>query len=101
MFFQTNAVKALTFFDCIYCLPRVLVAARVTFIVLYRVFHCGAGTLSVVVVCGILVSQPGIEPVSPALQGVLLTTAPQEKSKALLFFESNGKLSESTDKPQK
>ena len=29
--------------------------------------------------CGILVPQPGIEPVTPALQGGFLTTGPPEK----------------------
>ena len=34
---------------------------------------------SVAVTCGILVTRPGIEPTSPELQGVFLTTGPPEK----------------------
>ena len=38
------------------------------------------GLLSCSAACGILVSQPGIEPVSPVLQGGFLTIGPPEKS---------------------
>ena len=34
---------------------------------------------------GILVPQPGIEPMTPALQGRFLTTGPPGKSPGLLF----------------
>ena len=39
------------------------------------------------VACGILVPQPGIEPMSPALQGRFLTTGPPGKSLALLLSD--------------
>ena len=35
--------------------------------------------LSCPVACGILVPRPGIEPLSPALEGRFLTTGPQRK----------------------
>ena len=35
--------------------------------------------------CGILVPQPGIEPMSPALEGGVLTTGPPGKSQYLGF----------------
>ena len=40
----------------------------------------GAPRLSFSMACGFLVPQPGIEPVSPALQGGFLTTEPLGKS---------------------
>ena len=42
--------------------------------------------LSCPVACGILVPGPGIEPVSPALEGRFLTTGPPGKSVDLFFF---------------
>ena len=41
--------------------------------------HCEA--------CGILVPQPWIEPMSPALEGRVLTTRPPIKSQEKLIFE--------------
>ena len=35
--------------------------------------------------CGILIPQPGIKPISPALQGGFLTTGPLGKSQKSLF----------------
>ena len=43
-------------------------------------------------VCGILVTQPGIEPVSPALQNGFLTTGAPGKSQNIAFLRQNGKL---------
>ena len=37
--------------------------------------------------CGILVPEPGIEPMSPALASGFLTTGPPGKSLALLLYE--------------
>ena len=37
--------------------------------------------------CGVLVPEPGIEPVSPALAGGVSTTGPPGKSLALLLYE--------------
>ena len=48
-----------------------------------RLSSCG---LSHSVACGILVPQPGIEPMSPALQGGFLTTGPPGRS-LLCFIE--------------
>ena len=51
----------------------------------HRIFCCGEWVSSVVpglgcpVACGILVSQPGIKPASPALEGGFLTTGPPGK----------------------
>ena len=45
-----------------------------------------AGGFSCPQACGILVPQPGIEPVSPALQGGYLTTGPPGKSLKANFF---------------
>ena len=36
--------------------------------------------------CGILVSRPGIEPMSPALEGGFLTAGPPGKSPKVLFL---------------
>ena len=47
--------------------------------------------LSCSAACGILLPHPGIEPMSPALQGRFLTTGPQEKS-FLLFPDSDLKI---------
>ena len=63
-----------------------------SFVGAHRYSSCGiqahqlwhVGLLSCSAACGILVSQPGIEPVSPVLQGGFLTTGPAEKS--LLIF---------------
>ena len=59
-----------------------------------RLSSCGvqgsrAHRFSCPVACGILVPQPGIEPVSPALEGGFLTTGPPGKSHVpplLCFF---------------
>ena len=37
--------------------------------------------------CGILASQPGIEPVPPALEGEVLTTGPLGKAPDLAFLD--------------
>ena len=50
------------------------------------VVACG---LSCPVACGILVPQPGIEPVSPALKGRFFTTGPPGKSPGHFFFLIN------------
>ena len=42
--------------------------------------------LSCPTACGILVLQPGIEPMSPALEGRFLTTGPPGKSPSFLFY---------------
>ena len=39
--------------------------------------------------CGILVPQPGMEPMSPALEGRFLTTGPPGKSLEYFFFKSD------------
>ena len=44
---------------------------------------CG---LSCLVACGILVPRPGIEPVSPVLQGRFLTTGPPGKSLIIVLI---------------
>ena len=36
--------------------------------------------------CGVLVPQPGVKPMSPALQGGFLTSGPPEKSSFYLFY---------------
>ena len=62
------------------------VVACIIFIMSYRIFSCGARTLVVAhrVSCskasGILLPRPGIEPVSPALEGRFLATGPPGKS---------------------
>ena len=58
---------------CIYssCLPQGLVVAH---------------GLSCSTACGILVSRPGIEPASPALQGRFLTTGKPGKSHWQIFL---------------
>ena len=60
------------------------------FIEAHRLSSCGARCSAVVVhglsgsvACGILVPQPGVKPVSPALQGRFLTTGPPEKSQQI------------------
>ena len=45
-----------------------------------------AHRLSCPVACGILVPWPGIEPMSPALEGGFLTTGPPGKSQEQIFF---------------
>ena len=55
-------------------------------------FIVAAGWFCCSVACGILVSQPGIEPTSPALQGRFLTTAPPGKlSLGQLIMFTTGK----------
>ena len=61
----------------------VLVAALRIFIVV-RSFSCGAG-LSCSWANGSLVSGPGIEPLSPTLEGEFLTTGPPGKSLSFLL----------------
>ena len=58
--------------------------------------HCGvhaslvvAHRLSCPAACGILIPQPGIEPMSPALEGRFLTSGPPRKSPAKNFEEEN------------
>ena len=84
----------LLIFGYLFRLPWVLVVVHVIFIVSCELFHCSTQTLwlsstgSVVVAhrlccpmaCGILVSQPGIKPMTSALQDGLLTTGPPRKS---------------------
>ena len=60
------------------------------FIEVHRLSSCGAHCPAVVahgpsgsVACGTLVPQPGVKPVSPALQGRFLTTGPPEKSQQI------------------
>ena len=72
-------------------LHQVLVAAC-------GIFHCGtrapedagsvvaARRLSCPTACGILVPRPGIEPVSPALEGGFLPTGPPGKSLYVFFM---------------
>ena len=62
-----------------------------------RIFHCGtqalelagsvvaAHRLSCPTACGILIPQPGIKPMSPALEGGFLTTGPPGKSPSGCF----------------
>ena len=76
-------------------LRQILVVALEIFIASSRIFRCGAQTVVVArglqsvqasiavtdkfsccTACGILVPWPGIEPMSPALQGGFLTTGP-------------------------
>ena len=45
----------------------------------YFIYLAMLGTWAFPVAYGILVSQPGIEPTSPALEGGFLTTGPPEK----------------------
>ena len=80
-------------------LHPVLVSARGIFSAACRIFccsvwalHCGAQAslvvahrLSCLAACGILVSQPGIEPTSAALEGRFLTTGPPVKSRNVLI----------------
>ena len=88
-------------------LCQVLVVACGTFVVLCRIFHCSTWTLylwltgSVVAVlglrcsvaCEIFVPWPGIEPVSPALQGVSSTTGHQGNPLiSLLIMSSRGEI---------
>ena len=58
---------------------------------LMRIFCCGTWTwvckLSSSVAHGILVSRPGIKPMSPALQGGFLTTGPPGKPQGCLLRE--------------
>ena len=42
--------------------------------------------------CGILASQPGIEPTPPALEGEILTTGPSGKSLRENFYSALGSL---------
>ena len=78
----------------------VLVAACGNFVVSYGTFCCGAWTLQLwgwSTADGIFVPQPGIEPMSPALQGIFLTTGPPRKSlqlsiKGFFFFFCKNKV---------
>ena len=92
--FSSPFFLGVNFFDVfVYLWLRwVLAAACRIFVVLCVIFCCGMWSLkcvsSVVVLhrlscpsaCEILVPQTGIEPMSPALQGRLLTTGPPGKS---------------------
>ena len=62
-------------------------------VVAYGIFRWGtAGSvvemhgLSCSAACGVLVPWPGIKPMSPALEGWFLTTAPPEKSQTCTFL---------------
>ena len=78
---------------------RLFVLARgVSLAVVHRLSSCGTRALehvdSVVVArglgcpmaCGMLVPQPGIKPMSPALESRFLTTGPPGKSPGMLFL---------------
>ena len=77
----------------IYFTLSVLVVACRIFIMSCRIFSCGAQILVVAhrvscsEACGILVPRPGIEPVSPALEGRFLTTRPPGTSLCWFIFE--------------
>ena len=79
------------FFARCWILFVVVVADRLSSCGIQALEH--AGSVAVVcghscsVVCGILVPQPRMEPVSIALQGKSLTVGPQGKSLILTFFK--------------
>ena len=50
-----------------------------------RLSQAVAQELSCPATCGILVPQPGIEPIAPTLEGGFFTTGPPEKSLNFLF----------------
>ena len=64
-----------------------VVACRVFTVACRRMWavHFAERGLSCLVVCGILVPRPGIEPASLALKGGFLTTGPPEQSHLLIF----------------
>ena len=79
------------------------------FIEVHRLSSCGARCSAVVVhglsgsvACGILVPQPRVKPMSPALQGRFLTTGPPEKSQQieteLLMYRGSTKTMRPKDK---
>ena len=71
-------IEARGIFRCaVWASPSLVVACRVFFFSLSLVEARG---LSCPVVCGILVPRPGIEPMSPALEGRFFTTGPPGKS---------------------
>ena len=55
------------------------------FVVVLRLSQAVAQELSCPATCGILVAQPGIEPIAPTLEGGFFTTGPPEKSLNFLF----------------
>jgi len=57
-------------------------------VVVYGLSSCGAGGLSCPKPCGILVPRPGVEPMSPALEGRFLTTGPPGKFLSVLLEEN-------------
>ena len=61
-------------------------SALVSLVVAFRLLSCGIQAYLLCVACGILVPQPGIELVSPALQGRFLITGPLGKSLKLVFM---------------
>ena len=70
---------------CIYWLSWVLVAAHGLFVTVLRILSsCGSGSQTqaqwlqhvALIACGILDPCPGIEPMSPAVEGGFLTTGP-------------------------
>ena len=77
----------------------VLIAARGSllrragsFVLAQGLSSCGRG-LCCSAACGILVPRPGLEPVSPALQGGFVTTGPPVKSQADCNFKQGGQVS--------
>ena len=60
------------------CGTRALSLRRESSVVVARGLSCPTA-------CGILLPQPGIEPVSPALEGRFFTTGPPGKSREVLF----------------
>ena len=63
-----------------FCYP-----ACASLVVLYGLHAC---RLSSPTACGVLVLPPGMEPASPALEGIFLTTGPPQKSQRTLKEES-------------
>ena len=100
MFLLTIKCKKLWLWHMISFLNIYLVLAAWVVVVACRIFqnlHCGGRApecmCSVVValglscpeICGILVPQPGMKPMSPALEGRILTTGPPGKSWHMLL----------------
>ena len=69
-----------------------IVVARGIFVVAHGLYSCGAQTGLIAlpyVECGMLVPRPGIEAVSSALQGKVLTTGPLAKSPCNLLMPTD------------
>jgi len=65
----------------------------VDFLKLYEGFSIVVCGLRCPVACGILVPQPGIKPVFPALEGGFLATGPPRKSPEYIFIRIKFNLS--------